>query len=348
MKLLFVNDYPMDEAMMLWKRGEYPGHHLWGATHFEAHGIEFDIAELCERPALQKFGLRSKRSFLESLERQLRMLLSSRKYDVIYSASQHSTWLLSWLRSRGLFRTPVVALVHHPLQGRLTGRAFVEGHDRLLFLSEAAHQDTVRRYGKNSGKFEVLPWGVDLAFYRPALEGGTPGRFFISAGKVNRDNDTLAAAFATMDFELDIYCSADTRPVLEPTTNVNVHSHPSGHGITYKNLLEEYKQSYAIAICLKDTEALAGLTSLYDAMAMGKAVVMTRNKNIDIDIEKEGIGIWIEAGDVEAWRQAVQLLVAQPALTERMGKKARQLCEKKFSLEMFSSQLARVLKSVKV
>lgn len=348
MKLLFVNDYPMDEAMTLWKRGEYPGHHLWGATHFKAHGIEFDIAALCERPCLQKFGLSSKRPFLESLERQLHMLFSPRQYDVIYSASQYSTWLLSWLRSRGWFRTPLVALVHHPFHAGLTGQAFVEGHDRLLFLSGAVQHDTQRRYGKNPGKFEVLPWGVDLAFYPPAADRSATGRFIISAGKVNRDNDTLAAAFAAIDCRLDIYCSEDTRPVMEPSRNVNVHSHPSGHGITYKNLLEEYRQSYAIAICLKDTEALAGLTSLYDAMAMGKAVVMTRNKNIDIDIEKEGIGIWIEAGDIEAWRRAIHLLVEHPGLTARMGEKARQLCEKRFSLEVFSSRLAQVLKSVTV
>ena len=348
MKLLLVNDYPMDEAMALWKRGEYPGHHLWGATHFEENGIEFDIASLCSRPSLQKSGLASKRQMLEALERQLRILASSRKYDVIYSASQNSTWLLSWLRSRGLFSTPIVALVHHPLRGRLTGRAFIQGHDRLLFLSEAVQQDTERRYGKDLGKFDVLPWGVDLDFYPSVAEGGVPGQFFISAGKVNRDNDTLAAAFATIEFPLEIYCSEETRPLVEPSANVSVHSHPTGHGITYKKLLKEYGKSYAIAICLKDTEALAGLTSLYDAMAMGKAVVMTRNKNIDIDIEKEGIGIWIEADDIEAWRRAIHLLVEQPELTKKMGVKARQLCEKKFSLEIFSSQLVKVLNSVQV
>ncbi|MHB1330954.1 MAG: glycosyltransferase [Sulfuriferula sp.] len=336
----------MDEAMALWKRGEYPGHHLWGATHFEENGIEFDIAPLCSRSHLQKFGLASKRPMLEALERQLRILVSSRKYDVIYSASQNSTWLLSWLRSRGLFSTPIVAVVHHPLRGRLTGGAFIKGHDRLLFLSEVVQQYAERRYGKNLRKFDVLPWGVDLDFYPSVADKHIPGQFFISAGKVNRDNDTLAAAFSTIEFPLEIYCSEETRPRVKSSANVSVHSHPTGHGITYKELLREYGKAYAIAICLKDTEALAGLTSLYDAMAMGKAVVMTRNKNIDIDIEKEGIGIWIEVDDIEAWRRAINLLVKQPGLTMSMGEKARQLCKKKFSLEIFSSQLVKVLKSV--
>ena len=40
-----------------------------------------------------------------------------------------------------------------------------------------------------------------------------------------------------------------------------------------------------------------------DCLGIGKPVIMTKNPNIDIDIEKEGIGHWVEPGDVEEWKK---------------------------------------------
>jgi glycosyltransferase involved in cell wall biosynthesis len=81
-------------------------------------------------------------------------------------------------------------------------------------------------------------------------------------------------------------------------------------------------------------------------MAMGKAVIMTRNQQIDIDIEKEGIGIFVEPGDVEGWKQAIFYLLEHPQETEEMGNRARSLCENRYNLDEFSSKLSEVLKSV--
>jgi len=78
---------------------------------------------------------------------------------------------------------------------------------------------------------------------------------------------------------------------------------------------------------------------------MGKAVIMTRNRQIDIDIEKEGIGIFIKPGDVEGWKRAIYYLLEHPQETEEMGDRARSLCESRYNLEYFSSRLASILQS---
>ncbi|NEQ19020.1 MAG: glycosyltransferase family 4 protein [Microcoleus sp. SIO2G3] len=77
---------------------------------------------------------------------------------------------------------------------------------------------------------------------------------------------------------------------------------------------------------------------------MGKAVVMTRTVEPCIDIEKEGIGIFVEQGDVQGWQEAISYLLEHPDETREMGKRGRRLCEEKYNLEVFTSRLSKLLK----
>jgi len=107
-----------------------------------------------------------------------------------------------------------------------------------------------------------------------------------------------------------------------------------------------YKDAYAIAIPLNETDALAGLTSLMDAMAMGRPVIMTRNPYVDIDIDALGIGIWVDTGDISGWKSAISKLLADPMMALEMGERARRLCEKGFNIRQFSKNLALVFKGL--
>lgn len=49
-------------------------------------------------------------------------------------------------------------------------------------------------------------------------------------------------------------------------------------------------------------KSLAGVTSLMDAIGLGRAVLMTCNPHVDLDIEVKGIGFWLDPGDVEGWK----------------------------------------------
>jgi glycosyltransferase involved in cell wall biosynthesis len=88
---------------------------------------------------------------------------------------------------------------------------------------------------------------------------------------------------------------------------------------------------------------MIGLTSLLDALALGKAVIMTQYSHINIDIEKEGIGLWVMPGDVAGWRKAISYLLENPNETQEMGKRARLLCEQKYNLDLFSQEIARII-----
>jgi len=363
MKVIFVNNYPMDGAWELWKKREFPAHHLWGATQLQEYGIDVDILPH-EKFRFSK-TLSNKIKLLGDLDQQIRILFRKPDYDLVYSAHDLTTSLLALLRSVGIFRKPVVAIMHRSFNdnffGSLFVHLFVNKHDRLICLSSRIRDQLRDRFGVSEKKMCVIEWAIDLSFYKYESSNGasstqyeaTESRIFISVGKTGRDYQTLIEAFDGINYSLKIYgVEKNILPASDLPTNVTL---PASEGksnsfLPFDELLKEYQRAYVITIPLDippqkvDTVTLIGLTSLLEAMAMGKAVIMTRNRQIGIDVEKEGIGIFVEPGDVEGWKKAISYLGTHPEIALEMGHRARQLCEGKYDLKNFAAKLAGFLK----
>ena len=329
-RIAVLNDYSMTEALRLVKQGQYPAHHTWGASHFERLGSKAIV------PAFRGAGLWG------SLRTQIQVYWRQREIDVVYAACQSETWLLARLRYLGLFRCPIVAVIHHPIQGRLRGgRMFVKGHDRLLFLSQRACEDALDDWPDVKRQSEVISWGVDLDFYDQQDHWPHPygQAYFVSAGKANRDHQTLVDCAGAGQHKTLIVCSADTRPSVIDADWVTVVGDRSGHALTYGQLTSVYRSARAIVIPLAHVVGLAGLTSLLDAIACGRPVIMTRNALIDVDIEALGFGVWVPVGDREALGQAMRRLADDDELVTAMGAKARAFAEQQYLYETFSKQV---------
>lgn len=352
LRVLFMNDYGMEQAFLEWRRGEYPGQHLFGMTGAEANGIELDILPFARFHRLKAVSARR----FGDLDQQLRVLLYRRPYDVLYSGSQYDTMALAVLRRLGLFRRPIIATAHHLAKGPLARpkvfRLFFGGHDRLLCMSGDIYRQLRDELGMPPEKLELVEWGVDLDFYRPG-ESHQPEEkpFILSAGKTKRDFQLLADALGGTRHPVRIYCSAQSAPRLDPMwENVEVlfnQERPDqSDAVPMSVLLEEYRRCLAVAIPLQATETrgTTGLTSLLEAMAMGRPVIMTQNSFMDI--EEAGVGITVAPGDAQGWRQAVERLFDRPEEAQAMGRRARQLSEERFGLGLYSARVARALHEV--
>lgn len=347
----------MQSSYGAWQKGEYPAHHLWGAAHLDDFGIQTDILPFEKFPALNNYWrlqqfLKLDQLGMRGLDQQIRALVSGR-YDLIYSACQNHTFLLARLRAWGILRTPVAAVIHHPIAQGAAEKVFFTGHDRLICLSDSVRQRLLADFAfLDPAKVLKLDWGVDEAFYgdyreaRPEISGITP--VFVSAGKSNRDHDVLVTAADGLNCRIQIYCSEDSRPKVNPLPpNVVLTTGAKrANPASYRELVEVYKQAFAVAIPLNETDALAGLTSLMDALAVGRPVIMTRNPYIDIDIEALGIGIWCDTADGAGWRAALSRLLNNPAEAAQMGRKARQLADEKYNILQFTKDLAAVFKAL--
>ena len=102
----------------------------------------------------------------------------------------------------------------------------------------------------------------------------------------------------------------------------------------------------ALAIPLPVVEAPIGVTEVINAMALGKAVIMTRNPYIDFDVDAAGCGLIVEPGDVDGWETALRHLDHEPDQAAEMGRRARTAADAGLNYASFCEGLASIMQSV--
>ena len=350
LRALFLNEYDMERALTRWLAADYPGQYLYGVTHFAQHGIAVEIVPL-GRVGKARRWIKHRAG---DITLQWHALLRCGQCDVIYAASPYDTAFLALLRRARVLRKPLVATLHHPAQGPFARpwlfRLVYGAHDRLLCMNDDI-RDEAQRFGVKREKLVLVRWAVDLDFYEPApVPIGDTTPMVLAAGKVKRDYSTLLEAVPDVDCRLEIYCSALSAP--HPGSvppNAEVHfdqAHPgSSEFLTMQELCARYRACTLVAIPLQASEVRgnSGVTGLLEAMAMGRAVLMTANGFMNI--EQAGFGRRIAPGDVDGWREALREFTTDRHKADEMGRQARRVCAEEFSLPAYSSRVAAALRS---
>jgi Transposase, Mutator family/Glycosyl transferases group 1 len=89
-----------------------------------------------------------------------------------------------------------------------------------------------------------------------------------------------------------------------------------------------YAESAAVVIPLRANSMGAGTTTMVEAMLMGKPVIITRSHDGSFAGRRDLIDgdhvIMVDAGDVTAWRKAIERLMTDAELRRRIGAKGRE------------------------
>ena len=315
-RVYFANNYPMREALRAWRKGIYPGQHLWGAVALEEAGYGV---------AYSKFG--RQQSALERLSRRMKGRLGNLAQvvealhshaNVLYVGDPRSLHLLAQRR----YVAPIVAIVHPaaPSPGDLLYKA-VGGYREVICLSHHVYEEVLRIPGRSASNTSVLPWGPDLLF--PGYATYEDGGFVVAVGKTGRDYPVLYQATQREGIPLRVH-EGPQRP--------------------YAELLPDLQHAAVIAIPLQDPFAMNGLTELNDALALSKPVVMTRSPlALDVDIEAIGCGIWVDVGDVDGWGRALSQLMSDASLRDRMGAAGRKFAEQGWNQESYGACVVEIV-----
>jgi glycosyltransferase involved in cell wall biosynthesis len=353
-KLVLVNSYSMQTAFDLWTAGTSQSHHVWGTTALPEATFSVCYDNATERHTRldrlwRLFGLNRNNRI------QLRVARQHADADIVYAATYSVARLLGILHWLGLFKPKVVALVHFSFGRNWIDRLALAGIDRVLFLSRLAQNDVTQAYPNISARTAYMGWAVDLAFYDRLLSTNdtagmvdrNPTLRLISAGKDNRDHDTLLDAFDgwAADVQLDIFGSCKRSPsaseVRIKVVSAGAHANP----LSIQDLMAHYRHADVILIPMHAVKRVAGLTSLLDALALGKPVLCTRNEGLDIDIEAIGCGYWVEPGKAQAWREAITRMINCRDEHRAMGQRGRRFAEQYLSINDYGQELSRQLQS---
>lgn len=358
-RVLMTNNYDMPLQRRLWQRdgGLRPNHHLWATLQLEEAGYPTTMIPFAASPRLDRLSARLR--VLGDLAQQWYAFRHRDSYDVLYAAHQNPLLLLALLRRLGLFRKPMLSVLHRSYGTRWPARVFVDGwlrgYDALMSVTREIAR-AMRAEGRwRDDALVELPWGLDVPAFDRAVEGVATAsggeRHFMSTGKTHRDFAVLVDAFRGQSERLRVYHGDDNKPALAArdaaagATNIDFFDLSFDD---WRDIARINKEAFAILVAL-DLDAAAnyangfGLTALLDAMAAGRPVIVTRTAYPVIDVEAEGIGVFVDGADPAAWRAAIRRLADDPAAAEAMGRRARRLCETTYNIDTYAAGVMRLI-----
>jgi hypothetical protein len=326
LQVMFLGDYPLDVGLRKFHQGLYPSHNLFGLVELPGLGIATTVAEHRSSPLLDRIAQRL--GLGNSIATQFAALHAARRGDIFFSVCLPSSGLLAVLKRLGLLRNPLVTLVHHPAKPSRVQKFILGANDRLLFLSHHGLNACRRIHGLETLPMAVMPWGPQKDFFIPTPLPEGP-LHVVAAGKSSRDYLTLVEAARQLDIRVTIVCPRDRFPQITLPPNVRlIGGKDDTQPLEERELTELYRSAHVIAVPLARIEAMAGLTSLLDALAIQRPTIITRNPNIDIDVEAEQVGWWAEPEDVQSWVKALEDAGRDRPRLHVMAANAGRLCER--------------------
>ena len=271
-------------------------------------------------------------------------------YEVVFSDGEHLGIPLA-LALRGFRRGPAhVSIAHHLLTP--AKRPFFrllqaqKGTQALVVHSSAQKERYERELAIDSRLLSVVPYGVDTRFWHPSIGAGD--NVVLSPGREQRDHRTLAAACAGLDTDVIVTAGSAHSPASRLHSPDHWPANFSRRTFSYLDLRSAYQDAALVVVPLAECTFAAGITTVLEGMAMGKAVVASATAAIAEVIEDGVTGRLVAPGDQRELRAAVQGLLADHRERLRLGANAREACQAEFSLDRFAERLGGVFKNAHV
>lgn len=302
----------------------------------EAHGFNLvDWAQL--RPAVRRRTVRG------SIEHVLEGLLHVHRARAVLSDGEHIGIPLSLAMGGLHIDRPHVMIAHHLVTARK--RPFFRYLAAQRHISRAvAHSrrhvaEIQKELNVSPSWVTCIPYAVDTHFWTPAAPA--TGNLVVSAGREHRDYSTLASALEGEPVSVFIADSSTYSPQARRTAPTSWPSNVQRGALSPIDLRRLYARAAVVVVPLLETSFPAGITTMLEAMAMAKPVVVTGISGMS-DVVRDGeTALVVPVGDARRLREAVTSLLDSPSERLRIGARARDVVQAENGVEHFADELAR-------
>jgi glycosyltransferase involved in cell wall biosynthesis len=265
---------------------------------------------------------------LRALKNALKLVATATSKDIVILTDVHglSGNLFCLLRQLGPRRPTIIradALFTLPQPGlvRTLKRSYIRSTMAGVDLMIVWSPSTIERYcatlGLQRQKFAAVKFHHTLAGFD--ITGVKQGNYIFSGGDSSRDYQTLLQAVAGLDIEVFIATRLALPKSLDVPANVTMRA------TTPREFRELMAGASLVVFPLKmDALRTSGQQSYLNAMALGKAVIVTDTFDAPFYIEDGQTGRLTPSGDAGALRQAITGLLASPEKIAALGEAGRQ------------------------
>ena len=192
------------------------------------------------------------------------------------------------------------------------------------------------------------PFMVDAEFFAPGAapavraalglpDDGKP--IICSAGLECRDYATLVEAVHDLQIHVVLAAASPWSKRRVDFSQARLLPNVIIRRYTQFELRQLYALSEFVVMPLHPVAFQAGVTTILEAMAMGKAVICTRTPGqTDVVVDNE-TGCYVEPHQPAALRAAIVSLLGDPARRKAMGQRGREIVLDSMSLERYSARL---------
>ena len=213
--------------------------------------------------------------------------------------------------------------------------------DTIFLYADAQKEWATHQLHIAPKKLQLIPFHADAKFYRPPLDIEADPNQICAAGLEWRDYPTLIDAVVAMpDLSVKLAAASPWSKHEDETAGRVLPPNIDARRYSYAELRDLYARSSFVVVPLKETDFQAGVTTILEAMAMGRAVIATRTTGqTDVITDGEN-GLSVAPGDVAGWQEAIVRLRGDPALRERLGRNGRRWVEENATLDLWAERIA--------
>jgi glycosyltransferase involved in cell wall biosynthesis len=307
----------------------------------DADIMDYGSLDADGRPALVRIARRAGRDVaLAALGYAQR-----RDYDVIFANGENvGIPLAAMLRVHR--DRPIHVLIGHRPSARKKRPFFRALHAQMdaIFVYATPQWEYARReLGIPASRLHLVPFHADHRFFRPQPAAPDAPAMICSAGLEWRDYPTLMEAAHGLDVQVLLGAASPWSKHRNETARGKLPPNVSARRYDYAELRQLYAESRCVVVPLYENDFQAGITTILEAMAMGKAVIASRTTGQVDTIRHEENGLYVAPGDASALRAALRRVLEDPAEAARLGATARRDIEASLSLDHWVARIVHVV-----
>lgn len=282
---------------------------------------------------------------VESIDpiRGVKVALTKRRFDLVVSVFQGPAVPVLLLRRLTFFKTPVVLWDISLTESWAIGNRilnYVVPRVRAIMVLGANQKRYIAKRWSAPPPVEIIGHRVDTCFYAPDGTDGINGPILSVGDDAGRDFQALLDALA--DFPADAVVKSRQPLQLDAQRHARVQQ--VSHWLSHLELRDYYARSSFVVVPLTgQTMNASGVSTILEAGAMAKAVIVTDTEGIRDYIVPGETCLTVPPRDVLALRAAMQRLQHDSELRTRLGQNARRFVEARCSVPVFAKRFGSLL-----
>ncbi|RUT08278.1 hypothetical protein DSM106972_014460 [Dulcicalothrix desertica PCC 7102] len=234
------------------------------------------------------------------------------------------------------------------LRGRLALKIFqVQDKIDLFMTYTSASAEFLRDYlNLPESKIKLfLEQPTDITFFTPGQTSLTKTRPIIaSAGLEKRDYRTLAAATQDLlDIDVKICVASPNAKATKRAFPLLAPKNMSCCYYNWQELVQLYRDADITVIPLFENNYQAGLSTMYEALACRRPVIITKSPGIITELEKAGAIKTVPQGDVPSLRQAITKLLNNPQKADNLAQKGYELILQRYNHKLYIDNFVKIM-----